>query len=45
MGELVVNGTLSAQIAGVYPLARIREAMIHALKHGEERTGKVILVP
>jgi len=45
MGELVVNGTLSAQIAGVYPLARIREAMVHALKHGEERTGKIILVP
>lgn len=45
MGELVANGTLTAQIAGVYPLARIREALSHALKEGEERKGKVILVP
>jgi trans-2-enoyl-CoA reductase len=45
MGKLVVNGTLTAQIAGVYPLARIREALSHALKEGEERKGKVILVP
>lgn len=45
MGDLVVDGTLTAQIAGVYPLARIREAMSHALNHGEKRKGKVILVP
>jgi trans-2-enoyl-CoA reductase len=45
MGKLVVDGKLTAQIAGVYPLARVREAMTHALKYGEERKGKVILVP
>jgi len=45
MGRLVVEGTLRAEIAGVYPLAQIREALTHALKQGEARRGKVILVP
>ncbi len=45
MGELVANGTLSAEIAGRYPLDRIRDALTHALKRGNERKGKIILVP
>ena len=45
MGKLVVDGILTAQIAGVYPLARIRDALTHALKYGEDRKGKIILVP
>ncbi len=45
MGELIVNGTLQTQIAGVYPLSQIRDAISHAMKQGDERRGKVVLVP
>ncbi len=43
--RLIADGTLSARIAGVYPLEGIRDALIAAAKTGDERTGKVILVP
>ena len=43
--DLVVNGILKAEIAGVYPLAEIKDALTHALKDGADRKGKVILVP
>ena len=45
MSRLVTEGYLSANIAGVYPFDRIKEALAHAVKTGDERHGKVILVP
>ena len=45
MSRLVTEGYVSANIAGVYPFDRIKEALAHALRTGDERRGKVILVP
>lgn len=44
-GRLVAEGTLRGNIAGVYPLQAVREALVHAAKVGDERRGKVVLVP
>ena len=43
--RLIADGTLTARIAGVFPFEGIREALVAAAKTGEERMGKVILVP
>ena len=42
MGELRVQGTLKAQIAGTYPLSEYRDAVIHAAKSGQARDGKIV---
>ncbi len=44
-GRLVADGTLRGKIAGTYPLQAVREALVHAAKVGDERRGKVVLVP
>lgn len=43
LAELLLDGTLRVGIAGVYPFARIQEAMAHAAR--EARGGKVLLRP
>ena len=45
LSRLVTEGRISAEIAGVYPFDRVGDAVEHAAKTGEERRGKVILVP
>ena len=45
LAALVADGTLHARIAGVFPLSRAAEACALAAKAGDERPGKVILVP
>ena len=45
LSQLVTEGKVSAEIAGVYPFARVGDALALAAKTGEERRGKVILVP
>ena len=45
MSGLVANGTLSSRIAAVYPFAKASDALAHAAKSGDERSGKIILVP
>lgn len=45
MAALVADGTLRAQIAGVFPFSRVKDACALAAKVGDERPGKVILVP
>lgn len=54
-GELVVDveavpvhiaeGTLRARIAGTYALDDVADAVAHAGKIGDERPGKIILLP
>lgn len=38
-------GELRAAIAGTYPLAQYKEAFAHAVRTGDDRKGKVILLP
>lgn len=45
MAALVADGTLRAQIAGVFPFSRVKEACALAAQVGDARPGKVILVP
>jgi NADPH:quinone reductase-like Zn-dependent oxidoreductase len=45
MSRLVGNGTLFSNIAGVYSFAEVAGALAHAAKSGDERSGKIILVP
>jgi len=37
------DGKLAAKIAGVYPLAKVKDAVAHAGRRGADRHGKVIL--
>ena len=39
------QGRLRARIAAAYPLDRCYEAFRHAVRSGEERTGKIIILP
>ena len=41
--KLFENGTLTTKIAGVYSLDKVKDAVIHAAKRGDERDGKIIL--
>ncbi|MBT0670378.1 zinc-dependent alcohol dehydrogenase family protein [Novosphingobium profundi] len=43
--DVLASGRTRAEIAGVYPFSRFREAFAHAARTGEARQGKVILVP
>ena len=45
MSGLVADGALVSSIAGVYPFAKAADALVHAAKSGDERAGKIILVP
>ena len=45
LSRFVTEGKVSAEIAGVYPFDRVGEALAHAAKTGEDRRGKVVLVP
>ena len=45
MAALVADGTLRAQIAGVFPFSRVKDACALAAQVGDARPGKVILVP
>ena len=45
MSGLVADGTLSSNIAGVYPFANAADALVQAARSGDERPGKIILVP
>jgi NADPH:quinone reductase-like Zn-dependent oxidoreductase len=40
---LFEKGQLTAKIAAVYPLARVKDAVAHAGRKGAEREGKVII--
>ena len=41
--KMFEQGHLTAKIAEVYPLSRVKDAVIHAGRKGAERDGKVIL--
>ncbi len=41
----MADGRLAAKIAATYPLTLWREAFAHAARTGDERDGKVILLP
>lgn len=41
----VADGTLKAKIAATYRLDQIKDAVRHAAKTGEERDGKIIILP
>lgn len=43
LGARVRDGTIAVAIEAVYPLERVREAMVHAARAG--RSGKVLLSP
>ena len=45
MSGLVADGALVSSIAGVYSFAKAADALVHAAKSGDERAGKIILVP
>ncbi len=45
LANLVADGTLTARIAGTYTLDQVGDAVTHAAKTGEERDGKIILLP
>ncbi len=43
VASLVADGTLSAKVAGVYPLEQIVDALEHADRRGSDRDGKVLV--
>jgi NADPH:quinone reductase-like Zn-dependent oxidoreductase len=45
LADLIADGTLRARIAATYPLEDVAEAVAHAGKIGDERPGKIILLP
>ncbi|MCH8110441.1 MAG: zinc-dependent alcohol dehydrogenase family protein [Proteobacteria bacterium] len=45
LAHLIADGTLRARIAGTYPLEEVAQAVAHAGKVGDERPGKIILLP
>jgi trans-2-enoyl-CoA reductase len=45
LAERIADGRLKARIAATYPLSMWREAFAQAARTGEEREGKVILLP
>ncbi len=45
LAGLIADGTLRAKIDATYPLDEVVDAAIHARKSGDERKGKVILLP
>ena len=45
LAERVSQGSLRARIAAAYPLERCYEAFRHAVRSGEERQGKIIILP
>ena len=45
LANLIAEGTLRARIAATYPLDKVADAVAHAGKVGDDRPGKVILVP
>ncbi len=45
LAQKIASGDLKAAIAGAYPLDQYAEAFAHALRTGDDRNGKVILLP
>lgn len=45
LAEKMGSGELKAAIAGAYPLDQFKEAFAHAVRTGDDRKGKVILLP
>ncbi len=45
LADLIADGTLRARIAGTYSLDDVAAAVTHAGKVGDERPGKIILLP
>ena len=45
LAQKIASGDLKAAIAGAYPLDQYVEAFAHALRTGDDRKGKVILLP
>ncbi len=45
LAQKIAGGELKAAIAGAYPLDQYVEAFAHALRTGDERKGKIILLP
>lgn len=45
LANLIADGTLRARIAGTYPLDDVAAAVAHAGRIGDERPGKIILLP
>ena len=45
LANLIADGTLRARIAGTYALDEVAKAVTHAGKIGDERPGKIILLP
>ena len=41
----IAEGKLKAAIAGTYSLKRAREAFAHAVRTGEDRKGKIVILP
>ncbi|MFL2769768.1 MAG: zinc-dependent alcohol dehydrogenase family protein [Rhodospirillaceae bacterium] len=45
LARKIGSGELKAAIAGAYPLSRYADAFTHATRTGDDRKGKVILLP
>lgn len=45
MSDLVVRANFRSEIAAVYPLEQLREAVAHESRSGSQRPGKVMLAP
>lgn len=45
LADLIADGTLRARIAATYPLEDVAKAVAHAGRTGDERAGKIILLP
>ena len=45
LSEFMVTDASVAPIAGVYEFAQVRNALAHAARTGDDRRGKVVLVP
>jgi mitochondrial enoyl-[acyl-carrier protein] reductase / trans-2-enoyl-CoA reductase len=43
IGRLIAEGTIKVDIEGVYPMEKVKDALLHAARAG--RTGKVLLLP
>jgi mitochondrial enoyl-[acyl-carrier protein] reductase / trans-2-enoyl-CoA reductase len=43
IGRLIAEGTIKVDIDGVYPMEKVKDALLHAARAG--RTGKVLLLP
>jgi NADPH:quinone reductase-like Zn-dependent oxidoreductase len=45
LSGMIASGAMHAKIAAAYPLARAQEAFAHQARTGEERQGKIIILP